>query len=112
MADTLELIKTLPPELREEIYKEYIKIKLSQRKALGWDEVNAAMIEAPFCEHNEQIVKVLFCYKCSDCPRNGLYNLCRRNKVEHFLGYSAYDEKDYDDIFNKSFYSSWCGTVG
>ena len=30
MADTLELIKTLPPELREEIYKEYIKIKLSQ----------------------------------------------------------------------------------
>ena len=46
MADTLELIKTLPPELREEIYKEYIKIKLRQRKALGWDEVNAAIAEA------------------------------------------------------------------
>ena len=111
MADTLELIKTLPPELREEIYKEYIKIKLRQRKALGWDEVNAAIAEAPFCEHNEQIVKVLFCYKCRDCMRNGLCNLCSKNGVEHFLGYPIYDEDDYDEVFKKSFYNSWCGTV-
>ena len=112
MADTLELIKTLPPELREAIYKEYIKIKLRQRKALGWDKVNYAIAEAPFCEHNEQIVKVLFCYKCNGCPRNGLCNLCRRNRVKHFLGYPIYDEDDYDEVFKKSFYSSWCGTVG
>ena len=111
MADTLVLIKTLPIELREEIYKEYIKIKLRQRKALGWDEVNEAIAEAPFCEHNEQIVKVLFCYKCSGCMRNGLCNLCRRNGVKHFLGYPIYDENDYDEVFKKSFYSSWCGAV-
>ena len=111
MADTLELIKILPPELREEIYKEYIKIKLRQRKALGWDEVNAAIAEAPFCEHNKQIVKVLFCYKCDGCMRNGLCNLCRRNGVKHFLGYPIDDEDDYDESFKKSFYRSWCGTV-
>ena len=106
-----EGIKTLPPELREEIYKEYIKIKLRQRKALGWDKVNEAIAEAPFCEHNQQIVKVLFCYKCGHCMRNYLCNLCRRNGVNHYLGYPIYDEDDYDEVFKKSFYSSWCGAV-
>ena len=111
MADTLELIKTLPIELREEIYKEYIKIKLRQRKALGWDEVNEDIVKAPFCEHNEQIVKVLFCHKCLGCQRNGLCDLCRRNGVKHFLIYSVYDENDHNEVFKKSFYSSWCGAV-
>ena len=37
--DTLELIQALSPELREQILKEYIKIKLWQRKMLGWDDV-------------------------------------------------------------------------
>ena len=67
-----ESIQILPPELREKIYKEYLTIKLRQRADLGWDEVNYAIAEAPFCEHNEQIVKVLFCYKCRGCLRNGL----------------------------------------
>ena len=70
-----EGIKKLPPELREKIYNEYITIKLSQRKALGWDKVNDAIAEAPFCKHNEQIVKILFCKKCHGCLRNGLCNL-------------------------------------
>ena len=72
MAATLEAIQTLPPEIREKIYKQYLTIKLRQRSALGWDKVNAAIAEAPFCEHNEQIVKVLFCHKCRYCRRNGL----------------------------------------
>ena len=105
MADTLELIKTLSPELREEIYKKFIKIKLRQRKALGWDEVNAAIKEAPFCDRNQQIVKVMFCYKCSTCQLNGLCNLCRRNGVKNYLGYPIYDEDDYDEAFKK-FYST------
>ena len=106
-----EGIKKLPQELREKIYNEYITIKLSQRAALGWDKVNAAIAEAPFCEHNKQIVKILFCNKCSGCLRNGLCNLCCRNGVKHFLGYPVYDENDYDEVFKKSFYSSWCGAV-
>ena len=137
MADTLELIKTLPPELREQISKEYIKIKLwqrkilgwdevreeihkghtsmklRQRKALGWDEVHAAIKEAPFCYRNEQIVRVLFCYKCDSgiCARNNLCNLCRRNWDNHYLGYPIYDEDDYDEAFKKSFDLGWCGVV-
>ena len=111
MSDTLEAIQQLPLELREKIYKEFLTIKLRQRKALGWDEVNAAIIEAPFCDHNQQIVKVLFCYKCGHCMRNYLCNLCRRNGVNHYLGYPIYDKDDYDECFKKSFYSSWCGAV-
>ena len=106
-----DAIQILPTELREEICKEFIKIKLRERKALGWDEVNAAIKEAPFCDHNQQIVKVLFCYKCGHCMRNYLCNLCRRNGVNHYLGYPIYDEDDYDEVYKKSFYSSWCGAV-
>ena len=106
-----EAIKILPLELREKINKEYIKIKLRERKALGWDEVNAAIKEAPFCDHNQQIVKVLFCYKCRHCRRNYHCNLCRRNGVNHYLGYPIYDEDDYDEVFKKCYYMSWCGAV-
>ena len=106
-----EAIKTLPPELREKIYKEYIKIKLRERADLGWDEVNAAIKEAPFCDHNQQIVKVLFCYKCGHCRRNYLCNLCRRNGANHYLGYPIYDEDDYDECFKKTYKTSWCGAV-
>ena len=111
MAATLEAIQKLPPEIREKIYKEFLTIKLRQRSALGWDKVNYAIAEAPFCEHNEQIVKVLFCHKCRDCMRNGLCHMCSKNGVKHFLGYPVFDVNDYDKIFKKSFYSSWCGTV-
>ena len=103
--ETLEYIKTLRPELREKINKEFIKKKLRQRKALGWAEVNAAIKEAPFCDRNKQIVKVLFCYKCDGCMRNNLCKLCRRNVVRHYLGYPIYDEDDYDEVFKESFYA-------
>ena len=106
-----DAIQILPPEISEIIYKEYIKIKLRERADLGWDEVNSAIKEAPFCDHNEQIVKVLFCYKCGHCMRNYLCNLCKRNGVRHYLGYPIYDENDYDECFKKSWYDSWCGAV-
>ena len=135
MADTLELIKALSPELREQILKEYVqiklwqrkmlgwdevrkeinkgcvKMKLKQRKALGWDEVHAAIHEAPFCDRNKQIVRVLFCYKCnrSRCSRNGLCNLCIRNGFRHYLGYPIFDENDYDESFKRSFSLKWSG---
>ena len=106
-----EAIQKLPPEIREKIYKEFLTIKLRQRSALGWDKVNAAIDEAPFCEHNEQIVKVLFCHKCRDCLRNGFCHMCSKNGVKHFLGYPVFDENCYDKIFKKSYNMSWCGTV-
>ena len=109
MADTLELIQALPAELRERILKEYIKIKLwqrkmlgwdkvdiqkgytkmklKQRKALGWDEVHEAIELAPYCHRNKQIVNLLFCYKCnrSRCPRNNLCSLCFINGGNHYI---------------------------
>ena len=133
MADTLELIKALPQELRERILKEYIKIKLwqrkmlgwdkvdiqkgydkmkiKQRKSLGWDQVHEAIELAPYCNRNEQIVNVLFCYKCnrSRCPLNYLCSLCLIREVRHYLVYPAFDENDYDDCFKKSFYAGWSG---
>ena len=84
-------------KLRKEINK-----KLSQRKALGWEKVNEAITKAPFCEHNQQIVNLLFCGKCRYCRWNGLCHKCSKNGDEHFLGYLYY-KNDYDDIFNVPF---------
>ena len=108
---TLELIQALPAELREKICTEYIIIRLWQRKMLGWDEVHAAIKEAPVCDRNKQIVRVLFCYKCGRCPRNDLCNLCFRNGDNHYLGYPIYDAADYDECFKKSFAAVWSGVV-
>ena len=128
--DTLELIQALPQELREKIRKEYVKIKLwqrkmlgwddvrkeinkahtsmklRQRKALGWDEVNESILIAPFCDRNEQITWVLFCFKCDGgCGRNDLCKLCHRNGERHYLGLPYFHRDDYDDCFQKSFHA-------
>ena len=122
MADTtLQLIKTLPPELREKILKEYIKIKIKERKDLGWRRVNKLIFYAPFCETNQQIVKSLYCPKCKECDRNDLCNLCKRNGIDHYLNFPLYWEPNssFQDINNfldwykgrlveKSFYCSKC----
>jgi len=44
-----EAIQNLTPQLREIIYKEYVAIKMRERKAMGWDEVHDEIEEAPFC---------------------------------------------------------------
>jgi len=35
-----EAIQNLPLEIREKIYKEFVAIKLRERKEMGWDEVH------------------------------------------------------------------------
>ena len=35
-----EAIQNLPPELREMILKEYIAIKIKEKKEMGWDKVH------------------------------------------------------------------------
>ena len=57
--ETLELIKTLPPEIREIIYKEFLTIKLRQRKALGWHKVHEQILKLPFCHNRQQIVRMI-----------------------------------------------------
>ena len=92
-------LKKLTQELREKINKENLNKKLSQRASLGWDKVNEDIPKAPFCEHHQQIVNLLFCGKCRYCKWNGLCHKCSKNGDEHFLGYLYY-KNDYDDIFN------------
>ena len=67
-----EAIQSLPPEIREKIYKELVTIKMRERKEMGWNEVNDDIEDVPFCEKRLRITKVLFCFKCNNCQRNGL----------------------------------------
>ena len=95
-----EAIQSLPPEPREIIHKLYLAIKLREREVLGWNEVNEAIENAPFCEKQERIVKVLFCSKCDSdiCCKNGVCYTCKKNGVHHYFSYSVFDD-DYDEIF-------------
>ena len=124
MADTLELINTIPAELREQFEKDYVKIQLWQRKMLGWDEVNAnldkahtaiaikqrkalgwdkvheALESAPWCDYNEQIVNMLFCYKCNrfKCPlitTSAAFAKGTGSGITFFIS-------DYDDLFQEN----------
>ena len=101
--DTLELIQALPAELREQIRKEYVKVKLWQRKMEGWDEVNKAILEAPYCLKNEQVTWILHCYKCElECGRNYLCSLCyTRKRQREYLGPDIFDPAEYDPCFEK-----------
>ena len=106
--DPTELIKKLPPELRERILKEFISIKLRERNEMGWDEVHNEIEGAPVCEHNEQVVKILYCPKCTNCWRTGICSLCHARGVRHCLGI-LYDEHYGDESFSKDFYKGWSG---
>ncbi|KAJ7384529.1 hypothetical protein OS493_021158 [Desmophyllum pertusum] len=78
------LIQNLPPELMERICKEYIVIKIKERAALGWDDVQQELLEAPFCQNRERIVKLLLCFECCGfCGRDGLCASCYRDGVKH-----------------------------
>ena len=60
LSDISEAIQNLPLEIREKIYKKYVAIKLRERKEMGWNEVNADIDKAPFCEERSRITKVNF----------------------------------------------------
>jgi len=59
-----EAIQSLPPELREIIYKEYVAIKLRERAALGWNKVHEAILKKPFSDFMQQIVPDMLCMEC------------------------------------------------
>ena len=50
-----EAIQNLPPRLLEKNYKEYLAIKMRERKEMGWNEVHDEIKEAPFCENRSRI---------------------------------------------------------
>ena len=96
-----EAIQNLSLEIREKIYKEFVAIKLTERKEMGWDKVHYYINETPFCEKRQSIVKVMFCGYCYFCPRNGRCYECDKNKKYHYIGSPIYNENNYDKIFQK-----------
>ena len=90
-------IQSLPPELQEKIYKEYLTSMIKQRLDLGFDLVNHEIESVPFCDENQQITKVTACKNCNNCGRNDWCYLCLKNGKKHFLGYPVYDFFDLED---------------
>jgi len=80
-----EAIQNLPPELREMILKEYIAIKIKEKKKMGWAEVHDDFKEAPICEKRSRVVKVMFCSKCNSCGLKGLCYECYKNRKNIIL---------------------------
>jgi len=71
-----EAIQSLPPELREIIYKEYVAMKQRERAALGWNKVHEAILKKPFCIYREQFIPAFICIKCMNCRFGGCCNFC------------------------------------
>jgi len=96
MATSLELrIKTLPPELRDMILKEFIKEKKNDREDRGWGEVHEELGDQYRDEASEKVVTWV---KCDKCLRGILKNYgrnCILDKaeivLEHFNCYGCYE---------------------
>ena len=80
-----EAIQSLPPELREIIYKHYLAIKLRERAALGWDLVHDELSIQPFCRERQRLVHILVCIAYGHCCRGGGVVTLVMNKKESFM---------------------------
>jgi len=66
-----EAVQNLPPELREIIYKEYLAIKMRQKKEMGWDKVHEHISKLPLCQYMQQIVPKIICFEYANCRFDG-----------------------------------------
>ena len=83
-------IKSLPPELREIIYKHYLAIKLRERAALGWDLVHDELSIQPFCSERQRLVHILVCVAYMHCCRGGCCYPCyKQEEIFHELTISV-----------------------
>jgi len=96
-----EAIQNLPPELSEKIYNEFVKIKLRERKEMGWNEVHNDIGEAPFCEKRQRITKVCFCRNCTSCRINGRCYDCYKHRENHYLDFPYPTYETYNENFQK-----------
>ena len=86
--DTLELIKTLPPELLEKIFKYYLAIKVRERNKMGWDKVHEHISKLPFCHKRQRIVRMIICFEMN-CRFEGCCFPCfKRAKKLHKVSIS------------------------
>ena len=86
----IEAIQSLPPELREIIYKHFLTIKLRERVALGWDLVHDELSIQPFCPERQRLLHILVCITYMPCCQEGCYYPCyRQEKILHELTISV-----------------------
>jgi len=97
-----EAIQSLPTEIREKIYKELVRIKMRERKEMGWKELHYKIEETPFCEKLQRITKVCYCRKCTtSCYINGLCYECLKKGQNHYLDFSNPTFETYNENFQK-----------
>jgi len=75
-----EAIQSLPPELREMILKEYITIKIKEKKEMGWGKVHESILKLPFCEFNQRVVRMVICFNYANCYFEGCCFPCFENE--------------------------------
>jgi len=74
-----EAIQNLSPELREMILKEYITIKIKEKKEMGWDKVHENILKLPFCQYRQQIVPMVICFEYANCRFEGCCFPCYKS---------------------------------
>ena len=82
----MEAIQSLPPELREIIYKHFLTIKLRELAALGWDLVHDELLIQPFCSEMERLVHIIVCIAYMHCCQGGCCYPCyKQEQILHGL---------------------------
>jgi len=85
-----EAIQSLPPELRETIYKHFLTIKLRERESLGWDLVHDELSIQSFCPERQRLVHILVCIGYMHCCRGGCcYPFYKQEGIFHELTISV-----------------------
>jgi len=88
-------------EIREKIYKEFVAIKIRERKEMGWNELHNDIEEAPFCEKLQRITKVCYCRNCTSCRINGCCYECLKKGENHYLDFPYPTFETYNENFQK-----------
>ena len=75
-----EAIQNLPPELIEMILKEFIAIKIKEKKEMGWGKVHEHISKLPVYEFKQQIVRMAICMDYANCYFEGCCFPCFENE--------------------------------
>ena len=93
-----EAIQSLPPELKEMIFKEYVTLKIKEGKRMGWGEINREIDDAFFCHKRQQITRISTCRKCANCERNGMCMACLKLGEKHHIDPLLLNSSDCEDF--------------
>jgi len=80
-----EAIQSLPPELREIIYKHYLDKKLRDRAAHGWKEVHNELLKQPFCHNRQRIASIIMYLEYNNSHWEVLCYPCFKQGIKHKL---------------------------